>query len=425
MLAAWSEGSSPRAASSEPQRVAAPRTPTVITAAKRRESQARRNQRRSDDAAVPRTTPVPPQQLVQQPMPPRTAVLNPDEIGGVLSDEELALREVAATQARLRFVALEGDVETIDLLLRGSTVGRRPRPPVPPDVASDDGWTPLMYACLQGHYHAAQLLVSRGARVNATNALADTALTLSAAACGGAESPEESARAAVAALLLTAGADVDAANRMGMTALHRAALHGFKTVARILLKHGARPELLCKHGLSAVDRAAIGSEVRETIVKAQLKRGRRRVVRTSAEVGRPRLLQSFDSIHSLRTDGGLESQLICQPSGTALASLSDQVIDRHCSFSGTPSWQRVESIGSRLQELAQSHGAAPREKRQIGSASMRLRKLNLSASGGSSERSGHGGEHGWHVVAEGKHILSPGEVKQLQAYSLVSVSSQF
>ena len=431
MLAAWSEGSSPRAASPESQRVVALRTPTVVTASKRHETQGRRNQRHGDTAVAPRTNPVPPQQLVQQPVPPTAAVvMNPTDplggIGGVLSNEELVLREAAATQARLRFVALEGDVETIDLLLRGSTVGRRPRPPVPPDVASDDGWTPLMFACLQGHYHAAQLLVSRGARVNATNALDDTALTLSAAASDGAEFPEESARVAVATLLLTAGADVDAANRMGMTALHRAALHGFKAVARVLLKHGARPELLCRHGLSAVDRASIGSEVRETIVKAQLKRGRRRVARTHAEDGRPRLLQSFGSIHNLRTDGGLESQLNCQPSvGTAWASLSDQVIDRHCSFSGTPSWQRVESIGSRLQEIAQSHGAAPREKRRIGSASMRLCKLNLSTGAESSGRSGHGGEHGFHVVAEGKHILSLGELKQLQACSYVSVSSQF
>ncbi len=367
---------------------------------------------------------MPKQQPLLQPLQPTaSAELTPEAFEASMSDEELALREAASTQARLRYVALEGDVETIDLLLRGSTVGRRPRPPVPPDVASDDGWTPLMYACIQGHYNAAQLLVARGADVNAVTALDDTPLTLSAAVAGGTAIQEDSARAAVATLLLDAGAEVDAANRMGMTALHRAALHGSKAVARVLLRRGARPELLCKHGLSAVDRAAIGSDVRETIVSAQLKLGRRRVVNTSSG-NAGHAPQSLDS--SLQTNGTVGSQLTRRPSvGATVASLSDQVIDRHCSFSGVPSWQRVESIDSRLRDLVQARVGVARGKGRVGSASMQLRKLNLSTSGTSDAATGHGSKSDLHVVAEGKHILSPAEARQLQANAFVSLSAQF
>lgn len=419
MLATWSGGE---------QHVV---EPTVVIAAKRREAQARRDRLRYQGTAVVPTC-IPTAEPLQQPLQPTATVIQPTatvdlapaEYGASLSDEELALQDARLQEARLRYVALEGDVETIDLLLRGSTVGRRPRPPVPPDAASDDGWTPLMYACLRGHHNAAQLLVVRGANVNAVTALDDTPLTLSAAVAGGAASHEDTVRAAVAMLLLDAGADVDAANRLGMTALHRAALHGAKAVARVLLRRGARPELLCKHGLSAVDRAAIGSDVRETIVKAQLKLGRRRVVRIApADVGHARLAQSSES--RLKTnDITLGSQLTRRPTVRAtISSLGDQVIDRHCSFSGVPSWQRVESIDSRLHDLVAS--VAPRGKRRVGSASMQLRKLNLSTSGTSSAAVDHGGESDLHVVAEGKHIASPAEERQLQAYSLVSVSAQF
>eukprot|EP01043_Picozoa_sp_COSAG02_P017000 COSAG02_NODE_761_length_17476_cov_195.233067_5_plen_426_part_00 len=425
MLATWR---------GEAEQVVESTTPTVcrpiVVAATRREAQARSDRsRHKANAVVPTRIPsaILKQQPLQQPLPPTvTAESTSSDFEASLSDEELALREAASTQARLRYAALEGDVETIDLLLRGSTVGRRPRPPVPPDVASDDGWTPLMYACLQGHYNAAQLLVARGANVYAVTALDDTPLTLAAAVVGGTAGHEDSARASVTTLLLDAGADVDAANRMGMTALHRAALHGAKGVARVLLQRGARPELLCKHGLSAVDRAAIGSNIRETIVRAQLKLGRRRVVSAaSADAGHAWQPQSLES--SLQTNGTVGSQLTRRPSvGATVASLSNQVIDRHCSFSGVPSWQRVESIDSRLHDLVQAQvGVAPGGKRRVGSASMQLRKLNLSTSGTSNVATGHGSKLDLHVVAEGKHIVSPAEARQLQANAFVSVSAQF
>ena len=427
----------------------------MVKAASRREADARRARQRPVQqpgavAAVPAVpfvaaavaaAPAPAAQP-QSPSVDVTVGQAEEGLDGSLSEDEVARREALVSQARLRYAALEGDVETIDLLLRGSTVGRRPRPPVPPDVASDDGWTPLMYACLHGHYDAARLLISRGANVGATNMLLDTPLALSAApSSDGVVAPEEgSSRATVAALLLEAGAAVDSANEMGMTALHRAALQGVSAVARVLLRHGARPELLSKHGLSAVDLAAVGSDVRETIVKAQLKRGRQRAVGRGLSSSIDLSLRSFVA-HNSEIQRAQTSQ-----SMDLMGSLSEQVIDRHLGFSGVPSWQRIASIDSRLQELApliDPHAHAAREhrtrsrksssgKRRVGSASMELRKLNLSDGGTSgggggvdTAHGGGGGESELHVVAEGQHIEGPEEARKREANSFASIGVRY
>jgi ankyrin repeat protein len=57
-------------------------------------------------------------------------------------------------------------------------------------------------------------------------------------------------------MLLAAGADVDHQNSAGITALHRAALHGFNRAVRWLLNANARPEVRNKAGLSCATRPA-------------------------------------------------------------------------------------------------------------------------------------------------------------------------
>jgi hypothetical protein len=71
-------------------------------------------------------------------------------------------------------------------------------------------------------------------------------------------------------MLLAAGAEVDHQNSAGMTALHRAALHGCNRAARMLLNANARPELRNKAGLSCVE---INSdpEMRRIVVGSQLR----------------------------------------------------------------------------------------------------------------------------------------------------------
>lgn len=59
------------------------------------------------------------------------------------------------------------------------------------------------------------------------------------------------------ARLLTAGADVDAKDRYGQTALMLAATHGHDGVVGILLAHGADTDVTAKYGLSALMLAVV------------------------------------------------------------------------------------------------------------------------------------------------------------------------
>lgn len=62
--------------------------------------------------------------------------------------------------------------------------------------------------------------------------------------------PEEAERRALEAVQVAVelGADIDAANEYGLTALHGAAFIGANSIIRFLMEKGANPELLDKHG---------------------------------------------------------------------------------------------------------------------------------------------------------------------------------
>jgi hypothetical protein len=108
-------------------------------------------------------------------------------------------------EVRLRRAALAGDVDTVQMLLKGSLIGSQPRPPVAVDATAADGCTALMYSSMSGHAAVAAVLLQGGAYVNATNALAESPLTLaSGAGLGSAE---------MISLLLEHGAAVDHSNR--------------------------------------------------------------------------------------------------------------------------------------------------------------------------------------------------------------------
>jgi cytohesin len=101
-----------------------------------------------------------------------------------------------------------------------------------------DTWrreTPLHAAAQRGHEDIAQLLITRGADMEARDAFGRTPLHIAA----------WEDRAGVAAVLLARGAQVDADTRSdnpnhGMTALHYAAHRGCRKTAEVLLKHGAQ-----------------------------------------------------------------------------------------------------------------------------------------------------------------------------------------
>lgn len=109
---------------------------------------------------------------------------------------------------------------------------------------SFDGWTPLHLACFFGGYEAAQLLIERGADIQArsTNNMANT--PLHAAAAG--------KRTVLVLLLLERGADPNAQQSGGWTALHQAVNNYDSGMVELLLKFGADPGIAEEGGQTAL-----------------------------------------------------------------------------------------------------------------------------------------------------------------------------
>jgi len=103
------------------------------------------------------------------------------------------------------------------------------------DAHAPDGWTPLHLA---GHFRQASVvdvLLARGADVNAVSRNADANAPLHAAAAGGADTR-------LIRRLVEAGARVNHRQSGGFTALHEVAAIGNAEVARLLLDAGAAPD---------------------------------------------------------------------------------------------------------------------------------------------------------------------------------------
>ena len=123
-------------------------------------------------------------------------------------------------ETALMAAAFSGDLRTAEELVgHGANV----------NTASKYGVTPLMETAGR-HLPVMQFLIRDGANVNAKNALGETALILATRAnCGEA-----------VALLLKAGADPNARASSGETALSTTSCNGQSYITRLLKRAGAR-----------------------------------------------------------------------------------------------------------------------------------------------------------------------------------------
>ena len=95
---------------------------------------------------------------------------------------------------------------------------------------NDDGWTPLHKAAYEGYREIVELLIAKGADVNAKNKRGMTPLHLAA----------EYGRNQVVELLIAKGADVNAEDEDGETPLNRAIKVKQTDLADLLRKHGGK-----------------------------------------------------------------------------------------------------------------------------------------------------------------------------------------
>ncbi|PSN48447.1 Integrin-linked protein kinase [Blattella germanica] len=105
----------------------------------------------------------------------------------------------------------------------------------------DHGFSPLHWSAKEGHSKLVDLLILRGARINATNRGDDTPLHL-AAAHGHRE-------------IVNLRADVNFTNEHGNTPLHYACFWGYQAIAEDLVNHGALVSLANKDGDTPLDKA--------------------------------------------------------------------------------------------------------------------------------------------------------------------------
>src|SRR3974390_3064678 len=132
-----------------------------------------------------------------------------------------------------------GDVPRLRALLAGRAGLAR--------TYSTDGFTALHLATFFGQLEAAEELLRQGADVNAIASNNMRVAVINSAAASG--------RADVVKLVLRAGADPNARQMMGYTALHAAAARDNVEMVKDLLDAGADPSLTNDEGKTAADKA--------------------------------------------------------------------------------------------------------------------------------------------------------------------------
>jgi ankyrin repeat protein len=158
-------------------------------------------------------------------MPPALSPLMDALYHGRVDEAQRLLGEAGADSLTIHEAAAMGVMARLEHILAEE--------PAAVNAWAEDGFQPLGLACFFGQRGAAELLLARGGELNtpARNTFMVTALH---AALAG---PEPG----IAAVLIAAGADVNARQQAGNTPLHETAHAGLADLARLLLEHGADP----------------------------------------------------------------------------------------------------------------------------------------------------------------------------------------
>ena len=177
------------------------------------------------------------------------------ELASARDDTDLSAVRYAVYRGAEEIVAVLLDanpaLDVFDAAAVGRTRGLEELVDGEPELArawSPDGFTPLHLAAFFGHADAVELLLERGADVNALARNAELQVApLHSAASGG--------HAEIVKMLVEQGADVNARQGRGFTALQSAAQNGDDESVDLLLERGADPTARNDDGKSAADLA--------------------------------------------------------------------------------------------------------------------------------------------------------------------------
>ena len=163
--------------------------------------------------------------------------------------------------------AHDGDVSTVARLIKqGTSVDQR---------GELGGWTALHAAAAEGQVGVAKLLLEHGATVDVLDEQGYTPLhTTARSSFGHGHSPKTAPqRTEVAASLLDHGAAVNARTPYGDTTLSEAVLPNNIGLVKLLLAHGADPNIANQQGMTALHIAAFAGPDRSEIARLLLAHG--------------------------------------------------------------------------------------------------------------------------------------------------------
>ena len=132
---------------------------------------------------------------------------------------------------------ISGDIEAVKFYIsQGAELHPDEFSPGSPVLAWEQADSPLALAAIKGRAAIAKLLIEAGAEVNPE--YRPKPLHCAVQAANNWLFPDPEAREAVP-MLLRMGADVDGANEYGVTALHMAVLNQDRDMVKLLVEHGA------------------------------------------------------------------------------------------------------------------------------------------------------------------------------------------